>query len=188
MDLTSIEPLLAWLRAHSQWLELVLFLTAFAESLALVGLVLPGVVMLFGIALLAATGGISLEMVLIWGYLGAIAGDNLSYFLGRYCHGPLSRTQLFRDNPQWIDKGEAFFNRHGILSVVVGRFIGPLRPIIPMVAGMMEMPAHRFVTVSLISGLGWAPVYLLPGFLAGAAASGQTIESLQWFYQLFEYF
>ncbi|WP_426415926.1 DedA family protein [Aestuariirhabdus sp. LZHN29] len=186
MDLTLIDPLLEWLAAHSQWLEFVLCVTAFAESLALIGLILPGVVMLFGIALLAASSGIALETVLWWGFVGAVLGDNLSYLLGRYCHGPISRTRLFRDNPQWIDKGERFFERHGMLSVVLGRFIGPLRPIIPMIAGMMEMPALRFVVVSLLSAVAWAPFYLLPGYLAGAAANPETLASLQWLYRWFE--
>ncbi|RRJ83562.1 DedA family protein [Aestuariirhabdus litorea] len=183
MDLALIEPLLTWLEEHQQWLGLVTCLTAFAESLALVGLVLPGVVMLFGIALLAASSGMPLENLLFWGFIGAIAGDNLSYLLGRYCHGPLSRTRLFRNNPQWIDNGERFFERHGMLSVVLGRFIGPLRPVIPMVAGMLEMPAQRFVAINLLSAVGWAPVYLLPGYLAGAATNPDTLASLEWLYQ-----
>ncbi len=186
MDLTAIEPFLDWLKENPQWLLWALGITAFAESLALVGIVLPGVVMLFGIALLAGTSDIPLLTVLIWGALGAVVGDNTSYLLGRYCHGPIIGMKLFRQNPQWIDNGEAFFEKHGIISVVIGRFVGPIRPVLPLVAGMMEMPAWRFFTVNLLSALAWAPVYLLPGYLSGAGLE-HIVTPDHWLYPAWQW-
>ncbi|WVM90805.1 VTT domain-containing protein [Halopseudomonas pachastrellae] len=80
---------------------------------------------------------------------------------------------MFRRHPQWIDRGERFFRRYGWVSVVLGRFIGPIRPIIPLVAGMFDMPAWRFVAINLLSALVWAPAYLIPGYSAGRAARGR---------------
>jgi len=50
-----------------------------------------------------------------------------------------------------------------------GRFVGPVRPVIPAVAGMMQMPAGRFLAVNVASALVWAPAYLLPGIAFGAS-------------------
>jgi len=64
---------------------------------------------------------------------------------------------------------EAYFQKYGIASLLAGRFIGPLRPMLPMVAGMCDMPFPRFAAVSLLAGAGWSVAYLLPGWATGAA-------------------
>ena len=56
-----------------------------------------------------------------------------------------------------------------VLQPDQGRFIGPIRPLMPLVAGAMNMPAGLFVPVNLASALLWAPVYILPGYMAGRA-------------------
>ncbi|MFP3519878.1 VTT domain-containing protein, partial [Pseudomonas sp. SIMBA_077] len=69
----------------------------------------------------------------------------------------------------WISGAESYFQRYGIASLLVGRFIGPLRPMLPMVAGMFDMPFPRFLAVSLLAAAGWSLAYLLPGWATGAA-------------------
>ncbi|HYQ55329.1 MAG TPA: phosphatase PAP2 family protein, partial [Pseudomonas sp.] len=76
---------------------------------------------------------------------------------------------LLRHHPEWIGSAETYFQRYGIASLLVGRFIGPLRPMLPMVAGMFDMPLPRFIAVSLLAGAGWSVAYLLPGWATGAA-------------------
>ncbi|MFP3526834.1 VTT domain-containing protein, partial [Pantoea sp. SIMBA_072] len=68
-----------------------------------------------------------------------------------------------------IGSAETYFQRYGITSLLVGRFIGPLRPMLPMVAGMFDMPLPRFIAVSLVAGAGWSVAYLLLGWATGAA-------------------
>ena len=68
-----------------------------------------------------------------------------------------------------MNGAESYFHRYGIVSLLVGRFIGPLRPMLPMVAGMCDMPIPRFIGVSLLAGAGWSVAYLLPGWATGAA-------------------
>ena len=147
----------------------MIFLIAMAESLAVIGLIVPGVVLLFGIAAIAGSGVLGVWPVLAAAFFGAIVGDGLSFFVGRYFHQHLQRYWPFRSHPQWIENGERFFLNHGGKSIIFGRFIGPIRPFIPMVAGMMDMPAGRFIATNIISALAWAPVYLLPGYYIGAS-------------------
>jgi hypothetical protein len=96
-------------------------------------------------------------------------GDVISYCLGRHFHQNIRRLPgcaIIRSG--WPGR-KAYFQRYGIASLLVGRFIGPLRPMLPMVAGMCDMPFPRFFVVSLLAGAGWSMAYLLPGWATGAA-------------------
>lgn len=164
-----IETLLTWLQHHPGWILAAIFSIALAESLAVVGLLVPGVVLLIGISTLAGSGTIEVMPMLLAGMVGAILGDGISFWIGHHFHQRLREFGPFRRHPQWIDNGVAFFERHGGKSIVLGRFVGPIRPFIPMVAGMLDMPAGRFMLTNLLSALLWAPAYLLPGYLLGSS-------------------
>lgn len=164
-----LDSLTGWLTTHPQWLGLAIFVVACIECLAIAGIIVPGTVLLFAIAVLAGSGALSLGETLLLGYLGGLLGDAISYTLGRHFHQNIRRLPLLRTHPQWIGSAETYFQRYGIASLLVGRFIGPLRPMLPMVAGMFDMPIPRFIMVSLVAGAGWAIAYLLPGWATGAA-------------------
>jgi undecaprenyl-diphosphatase len=164
-----LDGMTGWLTANPQWLGLAVFMVACVECLAIAGIIVPGTVLLFAIAVLAGSGALTLGETLLLGYLGGILGDAVSYFLGRRFHQNIRRLPLLRHHPEWIGSAESYFQRYGIASLLVGRFIGPLRPMLPMVAGMFDMPLPRFIVVSLISAAGWSVAYLLPGWTTGAA-------------------
>jgi len=163
------QELLIWLNAHPGWGFLIVLLVAFFESLVLVGILLPGIVILFGVGTLIGLGVI--EMIPIWiaATTGAFFGDSLSYALGHRFRGHLLDIWPFSRYPALMERGTRFFHLHGAKSVVAGRFIGPLRPIIPSVAGMMGMKPSRFLAVDIPACITWAPSFLLPGMLFGAS-------------------
>ena len=163
------QELLGWLNAHPGWGVAIVFLIAFFESLALVGLLLPGIMILFGVGTLIGLG--LLELIPIWiaASCGALLGDSASYLLGHRFRGHLLDFWPFSRYPVLMERGALFFNAHGAKSVVAGRFIGPLRPIIPAVAGMMGMKPTRFLAVDILACISWAPSFLLPGMLFGAS-------------------
>ena len=165
-----INTLNSWLTLHPQLVTVVIAGMAFVESLAMIGIIIPGVAILFATAVLAGGLSISLPQCLIAAMIGASAGDIGSFLLGRHAHTWALKSWPFDRHPEWIDKGERFFNRYGSYSVVIGRFIGPIRPILPFVAGMLYMPPRRFIAINLASVLVWAPVYILPGYLLGSSA------------------
>lgn len=163
------QELLTWLNAHPGWAAVTVLLVAFFESLVLIGILLPGIVILFGIGTLIGLGVI--EMVPMWiaATVGALLGDGLSYVLGRRFRSHLLDIWPFSRYPGLMEQGTRFFHRHGSKSVVAGRFIGPLRPIIPAVGGMMGMAPSRFLAVDIPACIAWAPSFLLPGMLFGAS-------------------
>lgn len=172
----STAELTAWLAAHEQWILIAVAAAAFLESLAIVGIIVPGVAILFAIAAAAGSAEIPLLHVLAAAFCGAVLGDGISFFIGRHYHHIVRQLPPFTTHPEWIEKGERFFQRYGLISVVIGRFVGPIRPVLPLVAGMLEMRPNRFLTINAISALGWAPVYILPGYLVGSAAENSTLN------------
>lgn len=158
-----------WLSQHSGWIGVALAVVAFAESFFVVGVVLPGALVLF--ALGAVAGGLDMALLplLAWTAAGASAGDISSFFIGR------ELEHLFHDRTpgrRWhhhLERTHVFLEKWGMLAVVVGRFVGPLRPFLPAVAGAAGMGRRVFIASDIVSSLAWAPFYLLPGYFSATA-------------------
>ncbi|WP_419418646.1 VTT domain-containing protein [Legionella sp. D16C41] len=171
-----IHPITLWLETHPNWALLFTFIVSFAESLAVVGSIIPGSVTMTAVGILAGSGVMRIDLTLLAATLGAIAGDSFSYLLGYTFKDRLREIWPFRKNPTWLTYGQTYFQRHGGKSVLLGRFIGPLRSLIPLIAGMMRMSQWRFFTANVISAIGWAFLYVVPGIFIGAASSELSPE------------
>ena len=178
MELSYFDSIHVWLEVHHFWLGPVIAVAAFLETLVVVGLLLPGVAILFALGALAGSGLLDIVSVYLWAFLGAALGDAVSYQLGYFYHNRIRRWWPFRKHPDWLANGERFIARHGVMSIALGRFVGPVRPIVPVVAGMLNMPPRRFYVANLVSSVPWAVVYLTPGFLAGAAVEMDFLKRL----------
>lgn len=169
MDIAHFNALIAWIARHPEWAYATVFLAAFTESLAVVGLFIPGALVMFGAGAVVAVGSLDLWATLAWAAAGAIAGDASSYWLGRHYRAELRNRWPFSRYPKLLARSTAFFHRHGGMSIFLGRFVGPVRPVIPAVAGMLGMSPARFYAANILSALGWAPTYILPGVVFGAS-------------------
>src|SRR5580704_13178436 len=139
-----IQPLTDWLQANPRWSLFITFFIALAESLAIVGSIIPGSITMTAIGILAGSGVMRLDLTLIAAILGAVCGDSLSYALGFFYSERLLDVWPFKKYPKWLKYGKDFFARHGGKSVLLGRFIGPLRSLIPVIAGILHMKQWRF--------------------------------------------
>jgi len=175
-----LQPLLHWIGENPQHAGWVVFAMALAESLAIVGMLVPGVVILFGAGTLIGAGVLNFWEMCAWAVAGAVIGDGLSYWLGHHFEYLTGRFRWFRLHPDHLDKGTRFFRQYGDLSVAVGRFFGPIRAIVPLVAGLLHMPPHRFYIANILSALVWAPAYLAPGMLLGEAVHDAGLKALLW--------
>lgn len=154
------------LEANAEWGGTILFLVAFAEGLAFAGLFVPGVLILSGAGALVAAGILDFWAAYLAIASGAVLGDAVSYWLGRHFSGRIERLWPFSRRPEMLGKGKAFFDRHGGKSVFLARFVGPLRAVVPITAGMMAMPHRHFQTFNVLSALIWAPLLMSPGMAA----------------------
>jgi len=164
-----LRDLLTWVAANPGWAQLGVFLVALTESLAIVGLMVPGAIMMVGAGALIAAGALDFWPVCLWAIAGAVVGDGLSYWLGRHYRERLTGLWPFTRYPDSLTGGVRFFEKYGGKSVAFGRFVGPVRAVIPLVAGMLGMPVGRFLVANILSAIAWAPAYLLPGIVFGAS-------------------
>lgn len=152
---------------------LVLFISLL-ESLAFVGIIVPGSLLVIVAGFLSAQGYFDIGDLIWFAAIGAILGDGISYYFGT------KGTKLFRDKNKilklsHLDRGKNFFRKHGNKSVFLGRFIGPVRPIIPFIAGLYKMDKKSFIFWNVISAFLWATANLFLGYFFGGAA--KSIEA-----------
>lgn len=116
---------------------MAVLLVAFLESLALVGLILPGTVLMAGLGALIGSGELSFWYAWLAGIIGCLLGDWISFWLGWRFKKPLHRWSFLKKNKALLDKTEHALHQHSMFTILVGRFVGPTRPLVPMVAGML---------------------------------------------------
>jgi membrane-associated protein len=169
--LPVVNHVLQLIMSVPPWLTYLLIgLLAFGESAAFVGLVLPGESALLVGGVLAGTGRLSLPIVVALAVVAAIAGDSVGYEIGRHGGSAIksSRAGRFVGEKRWA-KAEAYTRRHGNWAVLVGRWVGLMRALVPALAGMTGMPYRRFLLFNAIGGTVWSAVVVLGGYSAGAA-------------------
>ena len=166
-----VQPLIEFVRSHEAWAAPIMFCLAFAESLAFMSLLVPAWGVLVGIGALIGPSGIAFAPIWLAGALGAACGDWLSYWLGATFKTAIARMWPLSRNPELIPRGEAFVRRWGALAVVIGRFFGPLRAAVPLVAGIFAMPFWPFQIANFGSALLWAAVLLKLGDVIGIAGT-----------------
>jgi membrane protein DedA with SNARE-associated domain len=162
-----VHPMLAFVAAHPDWAIAVMFATSFGESFAFLSLLFPGTTLLIAAGALMADGTLPYSGVIIGAIIGATLGDTVSYWIGRRYGGALGRIWPFSRDPEMLPRGIRFFERHGGKSVFIGRFFGPLRAVIPLAAGVLQMPTGWFWFANVTSALVWAPMLLFAGDAVG---------------------
>lgn len=171
------ESILAFIQQNSEWAFAIIFVVAFLESIAIVGLFIPGWLLLVGVGTLIGADILDFYPIVIAAYAGAVIGEYLSYFIGYRYHETVLSWRFVAKHQELINKSREFFEKHGVSGVFIGRFFGPTRAIVPLIAGISEMRKMTFFWVNLVSGLIWAPLYLIPGILIGAAANLESNAS-----------
>ncbi len=146
----------------------IIFLISIVESIAFIGLFVPGTVLLVAIGALCAKGVLNPGDVIWFAAAGAVAGDVFSFYLGRHGTRLASRWDKIIHS-SYMEHGERFLEAHGNKSVFLGRFVGPLRPVIPFVAGFFRMQPRRFIFWDVISAPCWATVSVYSGYFFGQA-------------------
>lgn len=154
--------------AHAGLVYLLAFFATALESIAVVGLLVPGSAIIVALGALVPSGAIGFWWLSLWSVLGALVGDGASYWIGRWQRDRVERLPPIRRHPRILAHARRFFEAHGAKSVFLSRFVAPVRGTVPLVAGMAGMASRRFFVTSAISALGWAPAHIVPGVLIGA--------------------
>lgn len=169
MESSWIESATAWIGAHPVAAGALIFLVAFCDAVIVLGIVVPALPLLFAVGALVGLGHVNGPYALACAAAGAFVGDSMSYWVGRRFGPQLRNRWPFSRYPQWIERGEAMFRRHGVKSIAIARFVGAVRPFVPAIAGMLHMPAQRYFIPSALACLAWAAAFLAPGWILGAS-------------------
>ena len=178
MAIFDIEILTHWIAQNPDWALFIVFSIAFIESLAVIGLLMPGWLLLVGVGVLIGTGNINFYLASLFCFAGAVLGEYISFLVGVHYQEKVHHWSIFKRHPDWLEKTEHFFLRYGVASIALGRFVGPVRAFVPLLAGMSAMPTVKFQVTNLLSAMVWAPVYLSPGVLLGASV--QIESNTRW--------
>jgi membrane protein DedA with SNARE-associated domain len=163
----TIQPYLDYFAANPEWALTIIFLIAFGEALLIIGLFVPSTVALVSAGMLVGTGHLGFWEVFLATAIGAILGDQVSYWAGRWYGERLKTMWPLNRYPVLVTKGEDFVRKHGGKSIAIGRFVPGVKAVVPGIVGMLGMSQPFFVFVNFTSGLVWAAAHVFPGILLG---------------------
>jgi membrane-associated protein len=162
-----INTLLDWLGIYAYF---GLFFIVFAETGLAVGFFLPGDSLLVVSGLFARTypEKLNILLVLLSFFLGSVIGDSTGYWTGRI----MGKTLFGRENsrifkPKRVEKAKFFFDKYGVKTVILARFVPIVRTFAPLVVGATEMPYRKFLPYSILGGLLWISSMVLAGYFLG---------------------
>ena len=158
------------IRDYGTWTYAILFAIVFLETGVVVTPFLPGDSLLFAAGALAAvdtSGTLSAPLVSLVLVVAAITGNTTNYHIGRWI-GPAAFSGKYRFlKVEYLQRTEAFFLKHGSMTIVLSRFVPILRTCAPFVAGIARMPYARFQSYNIGGGLAWVLLLTWAGFFFG---------------------
>jgi membrane-associated protein len=149
----------------------------FSECGLFFGFFLPGDSLLLTAGLLAVRGELDLTFLLITLPIAAIVGDNVGYWFGRKAGPPIFNREgslLFRRKNLLAAK--AFFDKHGVKTIIIARFIPFIRTFVPIVSGAVEMPYRKYFFFDCAGGLLWTLGMTLAGYYLGQSFPPEVLD------------
>ncbi len=145
-----------------------LWFVIFAETGLAIGFFLPGDSLLVVSGLFAAAGKLNVLLVMLAFFLGSVIGDSTGYWTGRVMGKTLfNRESSWIFKPSRVEKAHAFFEKYGVKTVILARFVPIVRTFAPLVVGAAEMPYSRFLLFSILGGMLWISSMVLAGYFLG---------------------
>jgi len=165
------ETLPVFISDHGNMVYLLLFMIIFIETGLVVMPILPGDSLLFVAGSLAAIGSLNIFYLLGLLIVAAILGDNINYWVGRYFGERVTEWKLFgkrlvRDKD--LEKTYGYFEKYGVRTIIIARFVPIVRTITPFVAGVGKMDYRKkFLPYDIMGGILWIGLLLSAGFIFG---------------------
>lgn len=158
---------LEWIGAHPHWAGALTFLIAFFETVLIIGFFIPGTILLFGVGVLVGQGSVPFWVAAASLVIGGIAGDAFSYWIGKRYRDQILRLKFVQKRQRTIDFATRLIHNHTGKALLLARLIGQIRPIVPFVAGVVDIPPFKFYFYNILSSILAAALHLLPGMVIG---------------------
>jgi membrane-associated protein len=139
-----------------------------AERSILVGLIVPGDVIIALGGVYAARGDLNVVAVMAIAFVAAVCGESIGFWLGhRYGMRLVRRLPFVNRLEGKLEEVQGYFDRHGGKTVAIGRYATAAGAMIPFVAGMAKMRYRRFLLFDVPAVLLWAIGITLVGYVFG---------------------
>jgi membrane-associated protein len=160
----------------SGWAYAILFVLALLDAIVPV---VPSETSVITAGVVAAAGDLSLPLVIVFAAAGAIAGDNIAYFLGRR-YGTQINDRYFNSEKakKRVEWAHRQVHERGGELIVIARFIPGGRTVVTLSAGTLAYPWRKFIVFDAIAGLIWASYASLLGYVGGSAFENQPWKGL----------
>lgn len=176
------KHLITIVNSCGDWTYLILFLIVFVETGLVVFPFLPGDSLIFTTIAMAASPKYHLDLIICYiiFIIAAICGDSINYELGKWSELQSNKFKWFNKliNPQKKKAAEDFFEKHGGITIVIGRFIPIIRTFVPFVSGASKMHYRTFVIYNIVGAFLWVSLFSICGFLFGNIPAVQHHFSL----------
>lgn len=165
-----MQALVVFMRDNQQWALPIVFLVAFAECVAILSWLVPATVFFTAFGAIAGASGLNLIPLAFAASLGAGSGFWVSYWVGLVLGPRVGEYWPIRDNPALLARGHAFFEKWGVVGILIGHFFGPIRAVIALVAGIVRMPFWLFQIANWLASFAWGF-----GLLYGAGRMAEMV-------------
>ncbi|WP_292390162.1 DedA family protein [Methanosarcina sp. UBA5] len=147
---------------------LLLFAIIFCETGLVITPFLPGDSLVFATGALAASGSFNLFTIFVVLCLAAVAGDTVNYQIGHLVGNRVTSYENIRFIKQeHLDRTHAFFEKYGVKTIILARFVPVIRTFAPFVAGIGTMPYSTFISYNVVGGVAWVMSFFFGGYFFG---------------------
>ncbi len=158
------------LETYGSWTYLLLFAIIFCETGLVVTPFLPGDSLLFAAGAFAASGSLSLAILIVSLIAAAVLGDTVNYWVGDKL-GPRLLTVKIKGfrliKPEHLAYTHEFYEKYGGKTIIIARFVPIVRTLAPFVAGLGTMSYGRFMSYNVVGGVAWVVICTVAGFFFG---------------------
>lgn len=161
--------------SSSPWTYGVVFLFAFLDVLIPI---VPSETAVITSGVLAATGDLSIAIVILVAACGAILGDNVAYWLGHTFTEPVQRRFFSGERRRHLERAEHMIRERGGYFVIIGRFIPGGRTVVAVGCGILHYPWPRFFTFDVAAGILWGTYAGLVGYFGGKAFEDSPLKGI----------
>ena len=159
------NTLIPLLEQYSSFGGLIAFFASFLETILGFGYFLPGSTIVLLMGLLAGQGVVNIKVILLFAFLGAVAGDWINYFLGRKYGKTIVKISWLHLSNKTLQKADRFFNKYGFLSIFLGRLLPGIKESISFFAGSLHMNFYKFVFWEMLGAFIWSLEFVGIGYI-----------------------
>jgi len=148
----------------------ILFLVIFTETGIVVFPFLPGDSLLFTAGLFARLGYMDIAFLVLLLFVAAVLGDNVNYWVGRTLGVRVMQIKFGNKKivkQQYLDKTHSFYEKYGVKTIIMARFVPIVRTFAPFVAGIAEMKYRKFLPFDILGGAIWILSLTFAGYFLG---------------------